>query len=37
MPIEISIKNELEKIDQEISRLQRVKKVLEDHLASNLT
>jgi hypothetical protein len=34
MPVELSIKEELEKVAAEISRLELCKKVLEDTLAS---
>jgi hypothetical protein len=34
MKIEMSLKEELEKINAEISRLERCKKVLEDNLAT---
>ncbi len=36
MPIEVNIREELEKVTVEISRLERVKKVMEDALAFQL-
>ena len=36
MPIEVNIREELEKVTAEISRLERVKKVMEDTLAFQL-